>query len=99
MKGERDRLTEEESKKVLSLIINSKDIVYQYLTAEDEKKLIAVMPEQYTLDLKEETSGCSYPFDSFPSIFRSRSPLFFRSSAEGSARTKITRTKRNGFRI
>ncbi len=38
--GEREKLTVEESKKVLIAIINNQDSVYQYLTPEDAYLLL-----------------------------------------------------------
>ena len=68
MLGDRERLTVDESKQVLTAIINSKDSVYQYLTTEDEQKLAAAMPEGNTLDIEEETDTLKQLFVYFEGV-------------------------------
>jgi len=68
MLGEREALTVPESKQVLRSIINAKDSVYQYLTAEDEKKLSEVMPEKMGPDLQEETEVLRRLFTLFEGV-------------------------------
>ena len=55
MLGGREKLTPLEARKVLMLIINSADSVYQYLTPEDEKKLADISPDKGSVDIEEET--------------------------------------------
>ena len=64
----REHLTLEESKQVLTAIINNKDSVYQYLTTEDEQKLAAAMPEGNTLDIEEETDTLKRLFVYFEGV-------------------------------
>ena len=66
--GEREKLTVEESKKVLIAIINNQDSVYQYLTPEDEKKLSEVMPDKNKLDLNEESETLNRLFSMFENV-------------------------------
>lgn len=68
MRGNRDKLTVDESKQVLTAIINNQDSVYQYLTTEDEKKLSDAMPEGNTLDIEEETDTLKKLFAYFDGV-------------------------------
>ena len=68
MLGEREKLTTDESKQVLTMIINSKDSVYQYLTPEDEEKLAAASPDGNKLDIDEETDTLRRLFGYFDGV-------------------------------
>lgn len=68
MLGGRERLTTDESKQVLTMIINNKDSVYQYLTPEDEEKLAAASPDKNKLDIDEETDTLRRLFGYFDCV-------------------------------
>ena len=68
MRDGRERLTAAESRQVLTMIINSKDSVYQYLTPEDEEKLAAADPEGSKLDIEEETDTLRRLFGYFEGV-------------------------------
>ncbi|MCR5057046.1 MAG: TetR/AcrR family transcriptional regulator [Clostridiales bacterium] len=68
MRGSREKLTEDESKKVLTAIINNQDSVYQYLTPEDEEKLAQASPDKGKADIAEETETLSRLFSMFENV-------------------------------
>ena len=68
MLGDREKLSVAESKQVLAAIINDQDSVYQYLTAEDEKKLAAAAPDSSTADIGEETETLKRLFSMFEDV-------------------------------
>ena len=68
MRGEREKLTIDESKQVLTAIINNNDSVYQYLTPEDEQKLAAASPDNGTADIDEETETLRRLFTLFENV-------------------------------
>lgn len=68
MRGEREKLTVIESKKVLRSIINNNDSVYQYLTPEDEQKLAAANPDKGKVDIDEETETLRRLFEMFEHV-------------------------------
>ena len=68
MRGAREKLTADESKQVLTAIINNNNSVYQYLTPEDEEKLAAASPERMTADLEEETEMLRRLFAMFDNV-------------------------------
>lgn len=68
MLGEREKMTENEGKQVLTAIINNKDSVYQYLTAEDEKKLADAMPDKGASNIEEETETLKKLFLLFENV-------------------------------
>ncbi len=67
LKG-REKLDVSESKKVLTMIINSRDSVYQYLTVEDENKLAAVSPDYGKADIDEEAEILKHLFSMFEGV-------------------------------
>lgn len=66
--GDRAKLTTDESKQVLTAIINNSDSVYQYLTPEDEEKLTAASPENRAADIDEETETLRRLFAVFENV-------------------------------
>ena len=68
MLGGREKLTVDESKKVLTAIINNQDSVYQYLTPEDEEKLAQASPDKGKADIGEETETLSRLFSMFENV-------------------------------
>jgi len=64
----REKLDVSESKKILTMIINSQDSVYQYLTTEDENKLAAVSPDHGRVDIDEETEILKHLFSMFEGV-------------------------------
>jgi len=64
----REKLDVSESKKILILIINSQDSVYQYLTVEDENRLAAVSPDHGKADIDEETEILKHLFSMFEGV-------------------------------
>ena len=52
--GERDKLTVSEAKAFMKRIIFSEDSIYQYLTAQEESKLMAALPSEYRLNPETE---------------------------------------------
>ena len=68
MLGGRERLTISESKQVLTMIINSKDSVYQYLTPEDEKKLATASPDDSVPNIEEEIDTLKRLFGYFDDV-------------------------------
>ncbi len=52
--GERDKLTVSEAKAFMKRIIFSEDSIYQYLTAQEESKLMAALPTEYRLNPETE---------------------------------------------
>ncbi|MBR2749693.1 MAG: TetR/AcrR family transcriptional regulator [Clostridiales bacterium] len=68
MLGGRKKLTVDESKKVLTAIINNQDSVYQYLTPEDEEKLAQASPDKGKADIGEETETLSRLFSMFENV-------------------------------
>ena len=68
MLGGREKLTIAESKQVLTMIINNKDSVYQYLTPENEEKLAAASPDGNKLDIDEETDTLRRLFGYFEGV-------------------------------
>ena len=67
LKG-REKLNVSESKKILTMIINSRDSVYQYLTTEDENKLAAASPDYGKVDIDEETEILRHLFSMFEGV-------------------------------
>ena len=64
----RARLSPEEGRKVLTLIINSQDSIYQYLTPEDEKKLADISPDKGEADIDEEAKILAHLFSMFEGV-------------------------------
>lgn len=64
----REKLDVSESKKILTMIINSRDSVYQYLTVEDENKLAAASPEYGKVDIDEESEILKHLFSMFEGV-------------------------------
>lgn len=56
----RDKLTVTEAKEYLKFIFLSENSVYQYLTPEDEYKLMAVLPKEYFNDAEVEQKSFHY---------------------------------------
>ncbi len=57
--GTREKMTVPEGKMFLKKIIFSKDSIYQYLTAEDQSKLLAALPSDYRMDSTSEAAVMS----------------------------------------
>lgn len=54
--GHREKMTALEAKEYLRKIIFSEDSIYKYLTAEDESKLKAALPQEYCIDPVSEAT-------------------------------------------
>lgn len=51
----RNKMTQEEGQEVLQKMFSSKNSVYQYLTPEDEAKILEALPEEMAADIAKET--------------------------------------------
>lgn len=64
----RERLTASEAREYLKFIFLSENSVYQYLTPEDEYKLMAVLPKEYFNDAEAESKAFHYLIERMENI-------------------------------
>lgn len=67
----REKMTEAEGREIIKKIIFSENSVYQYLTPEDERKLIAAFPKETKADIDKETKVMDMLFSCMENVRKS----------------------------